>query len=618
MKSARVALQLSMVCGFLVGLAACLPAAGDVPEDLQAGQLRRVESCSEVGAFLRQRARDEARQRLSHLEAGAPWATPGLRIDGPADANPLNNRELGSAAGDIAQVDGDLIYVLHNDDLVIARESGMVSRTDLGGPPSELHVSDGRVLVVLNATHAELAAAHQDAPQRGDDNPTTRLVILDATDPSTPSIHREIWVEGQFLGSRRARNEILLATHARTGGPPSLEEPSTDEHWLRDRDRVIADAPLSDWLPAVYDSASTAADCGPTYVNDAAHGDGILTMYRVPLTGADPLESVAVVGDGGEIYLAGDLLVVGAASVELSDERYRVAQASDRVTWLHQFRLRGAIEYQGSGRVRGWLPNAYAMSSHEGILRAVTITGEPGAVGSATHAWTLSLDPTPDEHLGQDGPREYLRNLGSVEDLLPADELYAVRFHGDVAALVTHQRPDPFVTLDLSDPKNPAVAGILNVQGYSTYLHPIDGDRFFAVGLNRQIDEFGLKLSLFDVSDLANPTVLGEKDLSFSGITAEALHDHRALAYVPERDLVVLPLGSDNGGARIANFYEVSDDGIRFRGSQGHGNSEVRRAIQGDSRIWIVSNRQLGVVDLDGPYNVEVAAIQLGQGGLPE
>src|SRR3712207_8558255 len=47
----------------------------------------------------------------------------------------------------------------------------------------------------------------------------------------------------------------------------------------------------------------------------------------------------------------------------------------------------------------------------------------------------------------------------------------------------------------------------LKISGVSTYLHPIGGDRLIGVGSGPSDDgrEFGLQLSEFDVSDLANP-----------------------------------------------------------------------------------------------------------------
>ena len=65
--------------------------------------------------------------------------------------------------------------------------------------------------------------------------------------------------------------------------------------------------------------------------------------------------------------------------------------------------------------------------------------------------------------------------------------------------------------LDLSDPTAPLVKGQLKIPGYSDYLHPVTNT--LLLGLGKETAEnswggtvnLGVKLSLFDVSDPANP-----------------------------------------------------------------------------------------------------------------
>ena len=59
--------------------------------------------------------------------------------------------------------------------------------------------------------------------------------------------------------------------------------------------------------------------------------------------------------------------------------------------------------------------------------------------------------------------------------------MYAVRFVGPTAYVVTFKQVDPLYTIDLADPARPRVLGELEMPGYSAYLHPI-GERPAARG----------------------------------------------------------------------------------------------------------------------------------------
>jgi len=94
----------------------------------------------------------------------------------------------------------------------------------------------------------------------------------------------------------------------------------------------------------------------------------------------------------------------------------------------------------------------------------------------------------------------------------PNESVYAVRFMGPRAYIVTFERIDPFLIYDLSDPANPEKLGELEIPGFSSYLHPValDGASMM-LGLGEHVDpqtqcRAGVKISLFDVSDPANPT----------------------------------------------------------------------------------------------------------------
>ena len=89
--------------------------------------------------------------------------------------------------------------------------------------------------------------------------------------------------------------------------------------------------------------------------------------------------------------------------------------------------------------------------------------------------------------------------------------------------MVTFKRIDPLFVIDLSDPTNPGILGKLKIPGYSDYLHPYDQDHIIGVGKETESNEWGgvstsgLKLALFDVSDVNHPSEVDHVEIGDAG-----------------------------------------------------------------------------------------------------
>jgi hypothetical protein len=113
---------------------------------------------------------------------------------------------------------------------------------------------------------------------------------------------------------------------------------------------------------------------------------------------------------------------------------------------------------------------------------------------------------------------------GSVTGIKNGEQLRSARFVGDHAYLVTFHRVDPLLTVNLSDPAKPRVAGELTIPGFSSYLQPI-GEGLL-LGLGHDVDpdtqaDRGLQLSLFDVSTTPSPCVSTRSSSPTSGKAAK-------------------------------------------------------------------------------------------------
>ena len=95
---------------------------------------------------------------------------------------------------------------------------------------------------------------------------------------------------------------------------------------------------------------------------------------------------------------------------------------------------------------------------------------------------------------------------------------------------------------------NPGILGKLKIPGYSDYLHPYDQDHIIGVGKETESNEWGgvstsgLKLALFDVSDVNHPSEVDHVEIGDAGSDSEALRDHKAFLFSKEKDLLVIPV----------------------------------------------------------------------------
>jgi hypothetical protein len=139
---------------------------------------------------------------------------------------------------------------------------------------------------------------------------------------------------------------------------------------------------------------------------------------------------------------------------------------------------------------------------------------------------------------------------------------------GDVGYVVTFRQTDPLFTLDLSDPRSPKVAGELKINGFSSYIHPIAGDRLLTIGQDAddQGRVLGAHLQIFDVSNPAEPTRLYHLRLGSDGDQAwsNAQYDHHAFTYDAMSRTLAIPVQTWTGEWRSSFsglvMFEIDDD----------------------------------------------------------
>jgi inhibitor of cysteine peptidase len=262
------------------------------------------------------------------------------------------------------------------------------------------------------------------------------------------------------------------------------------------------------------------------------------------------------------------------------DERLRVEnELSDRmesytdehkreITRTGIVRIGLGMEVEETGSVPGTLLNQFSVDEHQGYLRVAVTVGETWSGSSANDVYVL------------DGGLDV---AGYVMDMGLTEKIYSVRFIGDKGYVVTFRQIDPFYVLDLSDPRNPQLKGELKIPGYSSYLHPITDDRILGIGKEGS----NVKISLFDVSDPANPTEADKYELS--EYWTDILNTHHAFLLDSKHGVFFMP-GSQGG-------YVFSYGGDDLKLERAVSGISARRAVYMDDYMYIIGDDSIVVLD---------------------
>ena len=222
-------------------------------------------------------------------------------------------------------------------------------------------------------------------------------------------------------------------------------------------------------------------------------------------------------------------------------QKYKDISKELEKTIIHKIAIKnGSLEYKTFGEVTGHVLNQFSMDENAGYFRIAT---------TKNRTWSQHMDSEERQSynnmyvLDKD-----MKVVGELEDLARGERIYSVRFMQGRAYMVTFKQTDPLFVIDLVDPKNPKVLGELKIPGFSNYLHPYDEKHLIGIGKDTSLTEFGgvrtggIKLSMFDVSNVKEPKEVDTYVMGDSGSNSIALHDHKAFLFSKEKNLLVMPV----------------------------------------------------------------------------
>ena len=257
----------------------------------------------------------------------------------------------------------------------------------------------------------------------------------------------------------------------------------------------------------------------------------------------------------------------------------------------------GAIESAGTVSVRGYVDDKFKMDAWNGALRVVSSAWQRER---QVYLSTFDLNDVALPMLAE------LRLEGAE-----GETLFATRFDGPRAYVVTFLIVDPLFVLDVADPAAPQLLGALEVPGYSTYIEP-QGDRLLALGVDNTNGQQQVSVSIFDVSGNGAPSLVDRASFGENWAWSSAYSDVKALTILD--DVIIVPFSGWSGyagGFDRLQFISYTADALQLRGAVDLSGS-ILRSFDYDGYYYGVTTEQVTRIDgadLDNPSAVSSVTI---------
>jgi hypothetical protein len=350
--------------------------------------------------------------------------------------------------------------------------------------------------------------------------------IYDITDKAAPVQEATISIDGAFVDSRRIGNVVYILSRYAPYVESLIYSPQTAADQAHNQ-ALLANLTLDDLLPTITINGVTQPLVDPEncYVsNDERVPDYpvITSITAVPIDNPDAFVNTCYNEEVYGVYVSENAIYF---------PQILGFELPDVFTRIHKFSLSGtSVSYSGSADIEGqvWVGGQqdFRMSESNGNLRVLSSKFDRNRTDFVDHLLYILRESPTEPALEIVGS---LPNANRPEPIgKPNETLYGVRFLGDRAYAVTFLQIDPLYVFDLADPADPRIAGTLEVTGFSDFLHPVTDELLLGLGSGAA---GGVKLELFDISNLSAPLSRGTVTIGNQNSYSEARWDRHAFTY---------------------------------------------------------------------------------------
>lgn len=534
---------------------------------------------------------------------------------------------------DIVKTDGKYIYQVNENKVVVAEAypaenmqvASMIDFTEKKFNPNELYVDDNH-LVVIGTTYSDIPIYSTQAKLKAGLMPiryqrnTVKAIVFDITDKKNIKQEREIELEGSYLSSRKIGSALYLVANKYV----YYYQVQNDQDNLTPSYKDSAEG--SETKCIGYSQIRYFPGCpNPNY----------MIVAGIDLNNKDQKANInTYLGSGQNVYASLDNLYVAVTNYSYDTPKVQPQASSimprtqNTNTQIYKFSLdKGNVTYLGKGEVPGTILNQYSMDEYNGYFRIATTTGDTWRTDQFTsrnNVYVLS---------------DTLSVVGRLEDIAPGEKIYSTRFMGQRGYMVTFRQVDPLFVIDLT-PESPKILGSLKIPGYSDYLHPYDENHIIGFGKDTEETKSGsvlmqgMKMAIFDVSDVSKPKELHKEIIGGRGTDSEILRNPKALLFSKEKNLLAFPvrvvesagdgygektfqgayvynISMDKGFELKAKITHISDEEYAKAGYYGYySNKNIERLLYIDNTLYSLSKAMFKAHDLNSMKEIKTLEIK--------
>lgn len=455
----------------------------------------------------------------------------------------------------------------------------------------------------LTDNHQRLIVVGQSISEQPNYSVNTYIASYDVSNVENIKTDWDFVIEGDYSASRLQDDKLyLISMHNIWIDGLNLYVENTETK--KSNQDLIDNLTLDDILPQTWlnDQATSvvdASDCAePEQLNDQTiFYPQLLTVTTIPLDAPQSAKAFCTLESSGEIYVSPNAIYLAKGEYTYHGEGASYSYS----TVIHKLGLTSdSVEYKASVRLpgtTGWRGNAFRMSEKDGYLRVMVSDLNENNDFTPTEHRLYTLKEATDSNLLETIAILPNENRPSAIGK-PNEEIYAVRYVGDYAYVVTFQRTDPLYAINLKNPAAPYIEGELEIPGYSDYLHPIGDNLLLGVGKNSVTADDGtawiqgVKVGLFDVSNKSNPQQIGDYSFGKRGSDADVSSDYHAFSITSD---------SATGSHKVAISMRIHDR-----------NESMAELPPWDWYLWSRNTLQLFDID-DGSHSTHPAITHRGE-----
>ena len=545
-----------------------------------------------------------------------------------------NTQVIGVDESDLMETDGDYLYMLSDGELVIVDlgspdDPSVAARVEFDQAIESMYLAGDRLTLISKGFEGKFS-----------------VTVLDVANRNAPMLVQQTTFDGYLYDSRVIADKVYLVIRDYSCCLPRpetipIEEDASDgdatqpryRYETKEEYRQRVEEQWADYVVSKYtcqDVSGEVIDGGwitePTDIYKPRESEGLSSLSTIAVIDMasdepGPTDSISVpTGSISAVYATTEsLYLLGAVTYgSYGDWIAWKGPRSDTIINKIDLTDDSGLQWVASGKVVGRVLDQFFVDEHDGLLRVATTQNHVGADEQQSNLFVLE----------QNGSA--LEVIGSVEGLAPGEQVYSVRFLEDQAYVVTFRDTDPLFAIDLSNPTNPEVKGELEITGFSTYLHAIEGG--FLIGLGRDADaqtgDFQEpQVSLFDVSDLRHPELVDRLKIDAAVFRLQDIFsDHHVVAYYPESQILTVSIADVATGSLAGHTKTYVNDlfvfhvdttgataGLELLGRIEH-DASVLRSVQIGDRLISISGETIQVHNLGDPEQV-VATLAIRETG---